>query len=325
VSALVVQPSPASAFWPFYNNAGAAAPALVPSASTPALVATTNTNPGNDSGVSLATSGDSALMAYGGPAGTLADVVAAPQSDTISVYVVRPGDTLSVIADMFNVSVNTIVWANNLSGPRNVHVGQTLVILPITGVKRVIVKGDTLKSIANKYDADANEIAQFNGLDPESALVVGTTIIIPGGELGTTIPAKKPAVSGGGKAPASSAAPASGGYFTNPLPGARVTQGIHGHNGVDFGSPRGTPIRAAAKGTVIISRNSGWNGGYGNYVVIKHANGTQTLYAHMTNAIVSVGQEVTSGQVIGYVGNTGKSTGTHLHFEVRGAKNPFAR
>ncbi|KKW46945.1 MAG: Peptidase M23 [Parcubacteria group bacterium GW2011_GWB1_57_6] len=102
-----------------------------------------------------------------------------------------------------------------------------------------------------------------------------------------------------------------------------MTQGLHGWNGIDFGAPRGTPIRAAADGTVIIARAGGWNGGYGNYIVLQHANGTQTLYSHNSSNAVGMGQAVTQGQVIGYVGATGRVTGTHLHFEVRGAANPF--
>jgi murein DD-endopeptidase MepM/ murein hydrolase activator NlpD len=104
---------------------------------------------------------------------------------------------------------------------------------------------------------------------------------------------------------------------------ARKSQGIHGYNGVDLAAPTGTQVLAAASGQVLISRFGGWNGGYGNYIVIKHSNGTQTLYAHNSANYVSVGQWVSQGDVIGLVGNTGKSTGSHLHFEVRGAKNPF--
>ncbi len=245
------------------------------------------------------------------------------------MYEVRGGDTLSEIADMFGVSVNTIIWANNLSGPRDVHLGDILIILPVSGVERTIVKGDTLKSIANTYGADANEIAQFNGLDSSVALVVSSTIIIPGGEMAPAAPVIKkalpqnigpePYLGGGG--------PAQNGYYNSPVPGLHITQGLHGHNGIDFGGlgARGTPIHAAADGVVIIARNGGWNGGYGNYVVVTHSNGTQTLYAHMTNAIISPGQAVFSGQIIGYVGSTGKSIGAHLHFEVRGAANPFAQ
>lgn len=112
--------------------------------------------------------------------------------------------------------------------------------------------------------------------------------------------------------------------LTNPAPAGRVSQGIHGWNGIDSAAPSGSPVLAAASGTVIISRMGGWNGGYGNYIVIDHGDGTQTLYAHLSADSVSVGQKVSRGQQIGAVGRTGKATGFHLHFEVRGAKNPFA-
>lgn len=108
-----------------------------------------------------------------------------------------------------------------------------------------------------------------------------------------------------------------------PLRGGVKSQGIHGYNGIDIAAPVGTPILASADGAVILARTSGYNGGYGLYVVIKHNNGTQTLYAHMSRVNVSVGQTVTQGEVIGAVGNTGRSTGPHIHFEVRGARNPF--
>jgi murein DD-endopeptidase MepM/ murein hydrolase activator NlpD len=317
----LIFPNRANAFWFFSSNADAATNAVnTPKASTPALVATTNSNPNADTPIELATSNGSALISYGGPSGTLVDIASEMPSDRISIYVVRPGDTLSEIADMFDVSVNTIIWANDLSGVKDVHPGDTLVILPISGVERTIVKGDTLKSLAKKYGADATEIAQFNGLDSSAPLAVGSKIIIPGGEIAA--PAR----------PASSvAAPYVGGsgsiqsgYYNNPVPGAIITQKVHGWNAVDLGPARGTPIHAAANGVVIVARSNGvWNGGYGNYVVITHDNGTQTLYGHMRSVITSVGQSVSSGQIIGYVGSTGESTGPHLHFEVRGAANPF--
>jgi murein DD-endopeptidase MepM/ murein hydrolase activator NlpD len=225
---------------------------------------------------------------------------------------------------MFNVSVNTIIWANNLSSSKDFHVGDTLIILPISGVKRTVVAGDTLKSLAKKYGADANEIAQFNGLDSSDPLVVGTTIIIPGGELASPTPAaKSPSRRFAHEHYLGGSGSIQDGYYSNPLPGAIFTQGLHGWNGVDLGAARGTPIHAAADGTVIVARVGGYNGGYGNYVVITHYNGTQTLYGHMKNVIVSSGQTVSVGQVIGYEGSTGASTGPHLHFEVRGAANPF--
>ena len=108
------------------------------------------------------------------------------------------------------------------------------------------------------------------------------------------------------------------------MPGGRITQGLHGKNGIDIGGVRGTPIHAAADGAVIVARGGGaWNGGYGNYVVISHSNGSQTLYSHLRSVIATAGQSVVSGQVIGYMGATGRATGVHLHFEIRGAENPF--
>lgn len=318
-----VLPGHADAFWPFSTNADASAATFAPASGTPALEASTNIDPNPNKGLGdIQTSGGRALLAYSGPAGTTADVVGTTQSDSISVYVVRPGDTLSEIADMFDVSVNTIIWANNLSGPSDVHPGDTLVILPISGVEHTVKKGDTLKSIAKKYSGDADEIAVYNGLDASAALEVGTTVIVPGGEIASETPARRITTSTAIK-PGAGGTVISG-YFSNPVPGAILTQSVHGSNGIDLGAARGTPIRAAAPGTVIISRSNGaWNGGYGNYVVIKHNNGTQTLYSHLSNAIVAVGQSVTSGQTIGYMGSTGKSTGVHLHFEVRGAANPL--
>lgn len=296
----------------------------MPRTSTPVLKANTNSNPNVGAPIALTISGGAALVSSGGPAGTPADIRNTPPPDRISVYVVRPGDTLSEIADMFGVSINTIIWANDLKSSRDVHPGDTLIILPISGVERTIVKGDTLKSIAKKYGADAEEIAQYNGLDPAEALEVGSTIIIPGGEIAPAAPSpngsarkniREPYLGGGGAAQP--------GYYGNLLQGGIITQKLHGWNGIDIGAARGTPIHAAADGVAIIMRNSGWNGGYGNYVVIAHENGTQTLYSHMKSAIVSSGQSVSSGQTIGYVGSTGLSTGPHLHFEVRGAANPY--
>jgi murein DD-endopeptidase MepM/ murein hydrolase activator NlpD len=254
---------------------------------------------------------------------------------------------------MFDVSVNTIIWANNLSGIKDVHPGDTLIILPISGVQRTVAQGDTLQTIAKKYGADANEIAQFNGLDPDQALVVGSTIIIPGGELtaphpassGSSAPHTQPVPStqilqgnyaSGNLIPLSHnpAEPARGigpvgttaeiDYYTSPVANFIQTQNIHGYNAVDLAAPRGTPIMAAADGVVIIARSGGRNGGYGSYVVINHDNGSQTLYAHMSKVAAVPGEQVVQGQVIGYVGMTGDATGPHVHFEIRnGIRNPF--
>lgn len=328
-------PKRASAFWPFSLNANAAADTAVPSANTPALSAARNSNPNVGSPLALDTSGGVALVAHTGPSGSVADTTNVSGPDRISVYVVRTGDSLSEIADMFGVSVNTIIWANNLSGPTDVHPGDTLVILPVSGTEHKVRTGDTLKSLATMYGADAGEIAQYNGLDADAPLAIGTTVIVPGGEIAAPKPAatksvtktSTPQVSGKGISEPylGGSGPAAPGYYDNPLPGGIITQSIHGWNGVDIGAHTGTPILAAAAGTVIIARSNGaWNGGYGNYVVITHSNGSQTLYGHMSHVSVHAGETVSGGEAIGAVGLTGLTTGAHLHFEVRGAKNPFA-
>ncbi len=265
-----------------------------------------------------------ALCAESGPSGTIADISERTPSDQISLYVVRPGDTISQIAKMYGVTSNTIVWANNLpSKGTRIQPGDTLVILPVTGIKHTVAKGETIQSIVKKYKGYLTEVLQYNGLAEGASLTVGQEIIIPGGEeiqisSGSTSIAKTAPLRG-------ASGPSYDGYYIWPVSGGRVTQGLHGYNGVDIGAPIGTPILAAAGGTIIIARDSGWNGGYGEYVVITHENGTQTLYSHMSRVIVSPGQYVAGSQVIGYIGQTGKATGPHLHFEVRGAKNPFAK
>lgn len=240
-------------------------------------------------------------------------------SGEISVYVVREGDTLSQIAEMYNISAKTILWANSISNPSKIKPGDSLVILPITGVQHVVKKGDTYERIAKKYDGDVEDILAYNQLTIDSPLTEGDTIVIPDGIISVPAPTQKPTAKNG-----ESVKSGSGLGFINPLPGSVKTQGIHGYNGVDLsGVAVGSRVVAAAGGDVIVARTSGWNGGYGLYVVIRHPNGTQTLYAHLSSVSVSVGQKVSQGTVIGGMGNSGRSTGPHLHFEVRGAKNPF--
>jgi murein DD-endopeptidase MepM/ murein hydrolase activator NlpD len=266
------------------------------------------------------------LTSENGPFSSLSIEQTTPASpDQISWYIVQEGDTLSQVAELFGVSVNTIVWANELLHSEDIHPGETLLILPISGIQHTIAEGDTLKSIAKEYgggaDADeleglVEEILEYNGLVDGSALVVGEEITVPGGmmevEYAESTTYAYSGTSGG-----------SSGTFIHPIPGAVRTQGIHGYNAVDFGAAVGAPIRASDSGTVIVSRVGGWNGGYGNYIVIDHHDGTQTLYAHLSRNVVWQGQSVVSGQKIGEVGNTGRSTGPHLHFEVRGSRNPF--
>ena len=254
-----------------------------------------------------------------GPVG--ADDIAAQnnQSGEIRVYTVRPGDALSQVAEMFGVTSNTIMWANDISKSTGIQPGDTLVILPIVGVRHIVKSGDTISTIASKYEGDADEILSYNQLASASDISVGDTLIIPGGELHSA-PVKSPSK---GSKNNSSGGGGGGAGFSHPAPGSVKTQGIHGYNAVDLAGSMGSAIGAAAAGEVIVAKSSGWNGGYGNYIVVKHNNGTQTLYSHLSSLSVGVGNYVEQGETIGGMGNTGKSTGTHVHFEVRGGRNPF--
>jgi LysM repeat protein len=264
-------------------------------------------------------------------------------SDQISLYTVRKGDRIEQVAKMFGVNVNTILWANDLKKGEVLQEDQVLVILPISSIKYVVKKGDSLASIARYYRSDLDEIAQFNNLDTDSNIKPGDEIIIPDAEGSlaeaenkrlaeqdaknkaaakskskTSKAAKDDRLIGGGAINVDTT-----GYFARPITGGVKSQGLHGHNGVDLTSYYNAPILAAASGKVIVAKVGGWGGGYGNYVVIQHNNGTQTLYGHMSEVLVQVGQAVSKGQQIGKMGSTGQSTGVHLHFEVRGGKNPF--
>jgi len=253
-----------------------------------------------------------------------------PFSDQISVYVVRKGDSISQIAEMFDVSTNTILAANDMKKSDKIKEGDILFILPISGVEYTIVKGDTLKSIAKNHKVDVSDITRFNGITEGAKLAIGDKIMIPGGEM----------IDEGGNKPASNLSSAAArdknyyethpmpnlvGYFINPVPTGHKTQGLHGpgNRGIDIGAPTGTPIYASASGTVYFAR-TGWNGGYGNLVIVDHPNGTRTLYAHMSKLGTYTGKSVSQGEIIGYVGSTGHSTGPHIHFEVFNAKNPGA-
>lgn len=285
----------------------------------------------------------SAVVPQDGPSGTIADIVK-PKNGTIVTYIVREGDTLSSIAKMYDIPQSTILWANNLTSKSIIKPGDKLTILPVPGITYTVKKGDSLASIAHTYGGDAGDIASFNGID-DATLAVGTDIIIPNGELAS--PVTRP-ISGSSSKKTSNASkvttkskiinePAHDvgpqgtaretAYYAPPLASYTETQGIHGYNAVDLAAPAGTPITASATGDVIVAREGGWNGGYGSYVVISHNNGSQTLYAHMSKVATYDGAHVRQGEVIGYVGATGKvtgKTGNHLHFEIRnGIKNPF--
>lgn len=239
----------------------------------------------------------------------------------MTVYEVQSGDTLSEIAEMYDVSLNTIRWENNISG-QTIKVGQKLNILPVTGVKHKIVKGDTLDKIANKYDADVEDIMVFNGVSKTDILKTGDILYIPNGIIKQVASSSKSS----SKTYTSNTRTAPSGYYLRPVSGPITSpygprKGSF-HYGIDIGNRRGTPVVAAANGVVVKVVNycregvSYCGGYYGNYIVVEHPNGTKTRYAHLQTVNVSVGQTVSQGEKIAGLGNTGRSTGPHLHFEV---------
>lgn len=234
---------------------------------------------------------------------------------SIKKYQVEAGDALGSIASKFNISIDTILWANNLSSNSYIKPGQELIIPPVSGVLHTIKKGDTLKNIAQKYNASDAKIKEFNNIDNDSLLVVGDTLMVPGGRVIYTIKPRTyvapPETNQVYTAPV-----AVSGKMLWPISCRRITQYFKGwrHTGADIACSYGSPIYAAADG--VVSRVQYLSYGYGYNVIIDHGGGKKTLYGHASRIDVVEGQHVDQGEVIAREGSTGRSTGPHLHFEV---------
>ncbi len=247
----------------------------------------------------------------------------APRTSVLQ-HVIASGDTLGGIAETYNLSLNTLLWANSLSFRSTLKIGNVLSIPPVDGVLHTVKSGENLSYIAKKYSADVDNIITFNKLASADDLSVGEDLIIPGGEVQASAPSRsiapvKSLFSGTPtKAPARSALPAGSGSWVWPTDLRYITQ-YYGwrHTGVDIdcnGHNSSTNSNyAAADGVVVYA---GWRNGYGSTVEIDHGNGIKTRYGHNAQIYVNNGQVVTAGTPISLCGNTGRSTGTHLHFEV---------
>lgn len=229
-------------------------------------------------------------------------------------YVVEGGDNVSTIANKFGISIETVLWANGPleDNPDFLSVGDELTILPVSGVYHTVAKGETLEEIAAYYKVKVEDITQYEGnyMQEPYTISVGQKLIVPGGEKPRKV---RTVTAWAGSVPAG--ATKGSGTFGYPISGY-VSQGYHEyHIGLDIAAPKGTPVKAADSGYVAIAARQ--DSGYGLYVVIDHGNGFQTLYAHFSAITVKVGQSVTKGQQIGLCGSTGKSTGPHVHFEIK--------
>lgn len=241
-------------------------------------------------------------------------------TDTIITYEVQPGDTVSEIASRFGITMNTVLWVNDFENANMVRPGMKLKILPVSGLLYKVANGDTIGSIAKKNNIGQDIIIYQNNLDPNSALAKGSELILPGAEKKLARPNRNVYISTE-RGRSLSQNPGygtiyGGGALLIPTAG-NLTQGFRrGHYGIDIANRSLSSIHAAESGKIIKAKYSGWNGGYGHHVIIDHGNGIQTLYAHLSDVYVQPGQMIDRGEAIARMGNTGRSSGPHLHFEV---------
>ncbi|HLS90709.1 MAG TPA: peptidoglycan DD-metalloendopeptidase family protein, partial [Limnochordia bacterium] len=256
---------------------------------------------------------DGSMDRIGGPTEEEAQAhpAAASNKPKIITHVVQRGETISKIAAKYGIDEYTILAANDLPNANMITVGQKLNILTIPGALHTVKQGESLWEIARTYQADMNEIIAVNELENPDRIRPRQEMVIPGANaarIGSAIRSER-LVSDDGRLMRAFSWPVSGRISSRYGPRwGRM------HYGIDIAVNTGTPVKAAARGRVSFA---GWNGGYGYLVIIDHGNNIETRYAHLSRIAVQVGQYVSRGSVIAYSGNTGNSTGPHLHFEIR--------
>lgn len=228
-----------------------------------------------------------------------------PVSLKVSTYTVRTGDTIDKIAKRFGLRQDTLVSMNNLQGPQSVKPGIQLKIPNMDGIAHKVRKGDSLLAIAKSYGADMTRLVDANNLE-DGKISVGQSLFIPNARLASATMQNFYSVSFVWPVRGPISSPF--GYRTNPFTGLRTY-----HSALDIAIPLGTKVKATRAGTVA---DTGYNSVFGNYIILKHSNGYQSLYGHLSSIGVREGQSVDQGAVIGNSGNTGESTGPHLHFSI---------
>jgi murein DD-endopeptidase MepM/ murein hydrolase activator NlpD len=262
------------------------------------------------------------------------DMPSRPRYDPVG-YTVEEGDALFSIAKSFGVEPETVLWANYdelNDDPHSLRPGQELVIPPIDGVYYQWKEGDTIESVATELEAKPEDILSWvgNKLDlADPKIDLGQYVMVPGGHREFKqwiIPTVTRAGSVGSSA-CSGGAVGFGGFIwpsnNHFLSGNDYTSY---HHGIDIAGETGDAVYASDNGVVTLAA-TGFNSGYGNVIMIDHGNGYATLYAHLSALNVGYCSSVGQGQVIGAIGSTGNSSGSHLHFEVRlngGFVNPWS-
>lgn len=224
----------------------------------------------------------------------------------VSDYRMVSGDTLSAIASRHGLRMDTLVSFNQLDDVRRMQIGQELRIPNRDGLLYTVKRGDTLESIALSYGTSATAILDANDL-LSTSIRTGEVLFVPDARMNQT---ELAIVLGDAfRWPARGRFTSGFGMRRDPFTGVRRF-----HNGIDLANVPGTPVVAAMSGTVVHVESQ--PGNYGRFVIIRHDKGYQTLYAHLDSWSVRVGQRVSQGQRIGNMGNTGRSTGPHLHFSI---------
>lgn len=253
------------------------------------------------------------VVTYNPYENALGTIISAKPRDKTVEYQVLGGDTLASIAKKFDVSVDTVKWANNLK-TEIIKPSQLLKIPPGTGIVHKVVSGDSIYSVAKKYKVDTQNIVNFPFNDfadlDTFALVPGQSLFVPDGSIQQARPTTPSYYAGpiqaGARGNASFIWPTTGSISQNP---------IWYHMAYDIQNPSAPPVIASDTGTVIFAGCINW--GYGCHIIMDHGNGFKTLYGHLSRIDVSLGQAVGQGGQLGQMGSTGRSTGTHLHFEIR--------
>ncbi|RMG92746.1 MAG: LysM peptidoglycan-binding domain-containing protein [Chloroflexi bacterium] len=238
------------------------------------------------------------------------------------IYKVKRGDTPNLIAAQFGISPETLLGGNPWLSQESseLQTGSELVILPVDGVLHTVKPGERLEDIAAQYDVPVEDIIAYapNNLEFPYRLVPETQLLIPGAKIGQFYWTAPKSVAGTG-AGGQNWAVVGTGTFIWPVNGRCITNyHWYGHPAIDIAVPEGTPVYASDRGTVTYAS---WAAGtyydYGNLIVINHGNGFETFYAHLSSIGVYPGQTVEQGEWIGATGNTGRSSGPHIHFEIR--------